>query len=316
MRVLTAPRPLRPIRLGPGLCAARALWQQRARHDRPGARAAFNGEIASFVPYFPEGPLVRVHFIIARRDVPLAHPERAQLEAACRAIVKTWPDFLLEALLAAHDPPAARDLFARYSEAFSPTYRDAFSAASAVEDIATIEQCRRTPRSASTSSARRAARAAPVSSCGATAGRSAVRAGAGARAHGLPRRRRAHLPRRAVGPRRSNSGFTTCCSPSPATARSTSARRARSSTTASLPSCAPMRRTTATTRSCSASASTGARSRCAHVSRYLRQIGVPYSQDYMWSTLVRHAGSRRSSSRCSRRGSIQHLGRCRGAREA
>ena len=25
------------------------------------------------------------------------------------------------------------------------------------------------------------------------------------------------------------------------------------------------------------------------LSRYLRQIGVPYSQDYMWSTLVRHA---------------------------
>src|SRR5262249_13195678 len=47
---------------------------------------------------------------------------------------------LLEALVAAHDPPAARDLFARYSEAFSPTYRDAFSAATAVEDIATIEQ--------------------------------------------------------------------------------------------------------------------------------------------------------------------------------
>ena len=25
------------------------------------------------------------------------------------------------------------------------------------------------------------------------------------------------------------------------------------------------------------------------LSRYLRQIGLPYSQDYMWSTLVRHA---------------------------
>src|SRR3984957_13631770 len=102
--------------------------------------AAFKGEVASFVPYFTEGPLVRVHFIIARRDVPLANPDRGELEADVSRVMKTWPDFLLEALLAAHDPPAARDLFVRYSEAFSPTYRDAFTAATAVQDIATIEQ--------------------------------------------------------------------------------------------------------------------------------------------------------------------------------
>src|SRR6185312_13159100 len=26
------------------------------------------------------------------------------------------------------------------------------------------------------------------------------------------------------------------------------------------------------------------------LSRFLRQIGVPYSQDYMWATLTKHAG--------------------------
>src|SRR5262249_54340258 len=50
-----------------------------------------------------------------------------------------WPDLLMEALALAHDPIAARDLFARYGEAFSATYRDAFPAATAVQDIATIE---------------------------------------------------------------------------------------------------------------------------------------------------------------------------------
>ena len=29
--------------------------------------AAFDGEVASFAPFFPEGPVVRVHFIIARQ---------------------------------------------------------------------------------------------------------------------------------------------------------------------------------------------------------------------------------------------------------
>jgi glutamate dehydrogenase len=100
---------------------------------------AFNGDIASFVPFFPEGALVRVHFIITCTDGVLAHPDRAQLETDVSRLMKTWPDFLLEALAVAHDPIAARGLFARYGEAFSATYRDAFPAATAVQDIATIE---------------------------------------------------------------------------------------------------------------------------------------------------------------------------------
>ena len=41
------------------------------------------------------------------------------------------------------------------------------------------------------------------------------------------------------------------------------------------------------------------------LSRYLRQIGVPYSQDYMWATLRKHiADRRRASSRCSTPASI------------
>jgi glutamate dehydrogenase len=101
--------------------------------------AAFGGDVTSFVPYFPDGPLVRVHYIIARGNGAMAHPDRAELESEVSRVIKTWPDFLLEALAAAHDPIAARDLFARYGEAFSPTYRDAFAAATAVQDIATIE---------------------------------------------------------------------------------------------------------------------------------------------------------------------------------
>jgi glutamate dehydrogenase len=100
---------------------------------------AFNGEVASFVPFFPEGPLVRVHFTITRTAGALAHPDRARLESDVSRLMKTWPDLLLEALAVVHDPIAARDLFARYGEAFSATYRDAFPPATAVQDIATIE---------------------------------------------------------------------------------------------------------------------------------------------------------------------------------
>jgi len=105
--------------------------------------AAFGGKLVSFVPFFPEGPMVRVHFMIARRDdgrpSELAHPLRRDLEADVRQLVKTWPDELFEALEKAHDPAQARVLFAKYGDAFSSAYREAFDAAVAVGDIAAIE---------------------------------------------------------------------------------------------------------------------------------------------------------------------------------
>jgi len=105
--------------------------------------AAFGGRVASFAPFFPEGPVARVHFIIARQvgelAGELAHPHRAELESAVTRLVKTWPDGLAEALAAAHDPVKARALFATYGGAFSAAYREAFTPATAVNDIAVIE---------------------------------------------------------------------------------------------------------------------------------------------------------------------------------
>src|SRR5260370_41664646 len=37
----------------------------------------YKGHVSAFYPFFPEGPLVRVHFIIGRRDAPAPAPERA-----------------------------------------------------------------------------------------------------------------------------------------------------------------------------------------------------------------------------------------------
>jgi glutamate dehydrogenase len=109
--------------------------------------AAFDGEVASFAPFFPEGPVVRVHFVIARprgdrsggQPVELRHPERSELEAAVSRLVKTWSDGLVEALAATHDPVKARALFHKYSGAFSAAYREAFDPETAVGDIAAIE---------------------------------------------------------------------------------------------------------------------------------------------------------------------------------
>ena len=104
---------------------------------------AFGGKLVSCVPFFLEGPMVRVHFMVARREdgqpSELSHPPRRELEAAVTRLVKTWPDELVEALEKAYDPIHARILFAKYEDAFSPGYRGAFDADVAVADIAAIE---------------------------------------------------------------------------------------------------------------------------------------------------------------------------------
>jgi glutamate dehydrogenase len=100
---------------------------------------AYHGRPVSFTPFFPEGPLVRVHYIIARGTEPLADPKRAELEGGVADIVRTWNDALADAVAEAHEAVQARALLARYQDAFSQAYREAFSPLDAVRDIRTID---------------------------------------------------------------------------------------------------------------------------------------------------------------------------------
>jgi glutamate dehydrogenase len=101
--------------------------------------ARYGGQAANFAPFFTEGPLVRVHFVITRKDGAMADPPRAELERAVSHIVRTWEDALDDALTAAHAPVRTRALLARYRAAFPAPYRDTFNAEAAVADIQVIE---------------------------------------------------------------------------------------------------------------------------------------------------------------------------------
>jgi len=101
---------------------------------------AWHGRPVSFTPFFPEGPLVRVHYVIARGLQPLADPRRSELEGGVADIVRTWSDALANALAEAHDPARTRALVARYRDAFSQGYREKFSPLDAVSDIRVIER--------------------------------------------------------------------------------------------------------------------------------------------------------------------------------
>jgi glutamate dehydrogenase len=100
---------------------------------------AFDGSIVAYYPYFPEGPLVRVHFIVRRvggATVPIA---RAKLEEDVAAIVRSWNDGFAEALALVNLPEKARDLFERYKDAFSEGYHEAYAPTIAAGDIRVIE---------------------------------------------------------------------------------------------------------------------------------------------------------------------------------
>jgi glutamate dehydrogenase len=100
---------------------------------------AFHGRLRAFNPFFPEGPMVRVHFIIGRYEGDPPHVDRATLDSAVEAIVRSWTDALGDALAAAHPPREARALLARYREAFPVDYREVYPAPLALSDIAVIE---------------------------------------------------------------------------------------------------------------------------------------------------------------------------------
>jgi len=100
---------------------------------------AFIGRVSAFYPFFPEGPMVRVHFIIGRSGGPLPQVTRATLEHDVRAIVRSWPDALADALALAHSPSATHELVMRYQDAFSLSFQDYYQATAAAADIRAIE---------------------------------------------------------------------------------------------------------------------------------------------------------------------------------
>ena len=99
----------------------------------------YKGHVSGLTLFFPEGPLVRAHFIIARSAEPMDDPDRTKLESGVTAIVRTWADNLSEQLLQNREPQQARQLFERYRGAFRASYRDRYSPAIAAADIRTME---------------------------------------------------------------------------------------------------------------------------------------------------------------------------------
>jgi glutamate dehydrogenase len=100
---------------------------------------AFCGQVASFAPYFDEGALVRVHFIIARQPGKAADPDISALEARIVEIVRSWDDRLAETVTAALPVDISAAVVERYHSAFSIAYQAVFTPGASLQDIRAIE---------------------------------------------------------------------------------------------------------------------------------------------------------------------------------
>jgi glutamate dehydrogenase len=97
-------------------------------------KTVFEGRLSAYYPAFPEGGLARVHFIIGRSGGKTPKVEQATIEAAIRDIVRTWEDALSDAADADGGDQTLKAIAARLPE----SYRDSFSAAVALVDAGRI----------------------------------------------------------------------------------------------------------------------------------------------------------------------------------
>ena len=281
------------------------VYVPRDRYDTARARArsarylasVYKGRVSAFYPFFPEGPLVRVHFIIGRFGGETPNPDRADARAArSRQLVRTWTDGLAEALTLVHEPIKAQQLIAPLSRRVSGRLSRGLSAAGRGRGHPAHREPVADPP------ARRRflhAGARAIAACARPEGVEpreadpALRARAGAGEHGLPGRRRAHLPHRA-GRRRRGRGVAARHDAGARRRRGVRSRSAEGAARSLLPGGDARRapRTTATTRWCSTAGAAVARRRArAHdLALSCARSRVAYSQDYMWATLRRHAG--------------------------
>jgi glutamate dehydrogenase len=107
---------------------------------------AFNGRPTLALPTLNESALARIHYMVGRNEGPRPAVDIAALEEEIRAAIRTWDDGFSEALRAGYGEIEGRHLFQEQAQGFPARYRDAFSPAEAVEDLAALRALARMPK--------------------------------------------------------------------------------------------------------------------------------------------------------------------------
>ncbi|MDT8330936.1 NAD-glutamate dehydrogenase [Roseomonas gilardii] len=142
------PRPALMLRRDPsGRSVAAIAWLPRDTFDtrlreRVGRllAGAFDGRLASVGVALGDGPLARVHYIIATTPGAVPQVDDAVLEAAMAQAARSFADRLGDALARDRGEDEAARLLARWAEGFPPAYREETPAALAVADLRLAEE--------------------------------------------------------------------------------------------------------------------------------------------------------------------------------
>jgi glutamate dehydrogenase len=98
----------------------------------------FKGRLSAYYPFFPEGPLVRIHFIVGRTDGKTPVCTQAFLDENIEQIVRTWEDRLDDELTSSSDRVGS-SIAKKYRGAFTAAYQAVFSPERALRDISQFE---------------------------------------------------------------------------------------------------------------------------------------------------------------------------------
>ncbi|WP_310621833.1 NAD-glutamate dehydrogenase [Flexibacterium corallicola] len=100
---------------------------------------AYDGRVSAWYASFPEGPLVRVHYIIGRDKGETPNPSRKGLESDIARIIRSWADNLKEELGKKYREGESGSLMRRYENAFDGAYTSITPVEVAVNDIQRLE---------------------------------------------------------------------------------------------------------------------------------------------------------------------------------
>ncbi|MBI1251178.1 MAG: NAD-glutamate dehydrogenase [Alphaproteobacteria bacterium] len=105
---------------------------------------AYGGRVDSYYPQLGEGPMARVLFVISDIDRNLPDPNQEQLDDDIAALTRTWEDGFDQALVRStlFNEAAREDAGARFRNAFSAAYREAFPVDEALCDVREIQRGR------------------------------------------------------------------------------------------------------------------------------------------------------------------------------
>ncbi|MCA1300223.1 NAD-glutamate dehydrogenase [Stappia indica] len=100
----------------------------------------YDGRLSAWYVSYPEGPLARVHFIIGRDEGETPDPSQEDLEQAVTGIVRTWADDFRDVLRVAYGGNRAVEQATRYADAFQAGYKETYGGEAALSDIGIVEK--------------------------------------------------------------------------------------------------------------------------------------------------------------------------------